>query len=84
MPLSQGLKFFKKILKVKLENNGEDIKRIKLKDKDSFISVSIECNNKTATFTIYKEIVENIIENTKEEYSLNCLVQGIEWRGLPL
>ena len=84
MPLSQGLKFLKKILKEKLENDGENIKKIKLKNKNSFTSLSIQCDNKTATLKISKKNVAEIIKNTKEEYSLNYIVKNIEWRNLPL
>jgi len=84
MPLSQGLKFFKQLLEKRLKADGEKVKKIKLKDENSFISVSIECKNKTAIFMIAKEIVVEIIKNTKEEHSLNYIVNDIKWGILPL
>ena len=84
MPVSQSLKLFKQILKVQLNDDGEDIKKIKIKEKSSLISISIECNNKTAKFNMKKIDVAEILNNTKENYSLNYLVKGIPWRGLPL
>lgn len=84
MPVSQSLKFFKQLLKEQLKNHGESIKKIKLKDKGSFISVSIKSDHKTTKFNIDKINVVEIIKNTKEKSSLNYLVKNIEWRVLPL
>ena len=85
MPLSQDLKFFKKILKLTLKNDGENVNKIKIHEHNSFIRISIICDNKVATFDIYKSNIEAIIINyTKEDKSLNYLVKNIEWRITPL
>ena len=80
MPVSKGLKFFKKILKKEVVNNGEKLEKISIQDDSSYITVSLIGKNKTASFNVNKVDVLEIINNTKENYSLNFLVKNIEWR----
>jgi len=84
MPLSKGLKFFKKILKNEIVNNGTKLEKIKIQDNSSFVTIELRSKNKMATFKVNKINVLEMINNTKENYSLIYLVKNIEWRDFPL
>jgi len=84
MPLSKGLKFFKKILKNEIVNNGTKLEKIKIQDNSSFVTIELRSKNKMATFKVNKIDVLEMINNTKENYSLIYLVKNIEWRDFPL
>jgi hypothetical protein len=84
MPLSQGLKFFRKILKNEIVNNGIKLEKIKIQDNSSFITIELIGKNTIATFRVNKIDVLEMINNTKENYSLIYLVKNIEWGNFPL